>query len=106
MADPPCVLTLAEMHNLFERCLSKQCPVDRLGPDERERLRRGWYTGAGALISVLLAVRGDGETLQVPESVRTAVLEAWDAEIVERGVATIMAGEAKGRPGGEGPPQP
>ncbi len=86
MPSLPKVLTLAEMWELYEISALAQA-----SPAERQIACDAFYNGAGALLSRLLSVGPDLHTPRIPESLRTEVLETWDAEIVDRGVRRLMS---------------
>ena len=86
MPATPKVQTLAEMWELYERlALARATPV------ERQIACDAFYNGAGALLSKLLSIGPDLRTLAIPEALRTQVLEAWDAEIVDRGTRLLTS---------------
>ena len=76
----PSVQTLAEMWELYERIVLTEAT-----PAERQIACDAFYNGAGTLLSKLLS------SPTIPESLRTEILEAWDAEIVDRGVRRLMS---------------
>jgi hypothetical protein len=86
MPSLPRVQTLAEMWELYERLV-----LAKATPAERQIACDAFYNGAGTLVSKLLSIGPDRRTFTIPESLRTEVLEAWDAEIVDTGVRRLTS---------------
>ena len=86
MPSFPRVQSLAEMWELYERLA-----LANATPAERQIACDAFYNGAGALLSKLLSVGPDLRTPAIPEALRTEALEAWDAEIVDRGARRLIS---------------
>jgi hypothetical protein len=109
LKEVPSVRTLEEFYQIHEQHQLKNS-TKKLSSDEQEQQRSIWFLGASAVILTLLTLRRDDGSDGSLDSLRTKVLEAWDAEIMDRAVAQAMAFEAAKRPdlpdGSEKPDRP
>jgi hypothetical protein len=95
----PDVPTLEEMYQIHKH----HRMIDRTNElDSDEQQRHAWFLGADAVNGKLLVLLRDKDKDESVASFVTKVLEAWDAEILEREVARATAAEAVRRSNSEG----